>query len=166
MRHLKGLIKQLLHVDDTPEQTALAYSIGVLLGFSPFLGLHTIGGLAIAFLFRLNRVAVLTGVWMNLPWWIVPYYTIATVTGMRMTGFHFNAGLFEAIFQSGMEEGFLRHEFWSGLASQSGLLLSFGIGSMLLSILLSLIAYPIALYGIRLYRSKLKKMEGAPPSAE
>jgi uncharacterized protein (DUF2062 family) len=151
-------------VDDTPERTALAYAIGVLLGFSPFLGLHTIGGVAIAFLFRLNRVAVLLGAWMNLPWWIIPYYTVATAAGMKVIGFRFDPGLLGAILRSGMEDGFLRAEFWNRLASQSGLLLSFGIGSMLLAILLSLIAYPLCLYGIRLYRSKLKK-EGDPPSS-
>jgi uncharacterized protein len=151
-------------MDDTPEHTALAYAIGVLLGFSPFLGLHTIGGVAIAFLFRLNRLAVLVGVWMNLPWWIIPYYTVATAAGMRVTGFHFDPGLLATIFRSGMEQGFLRTEFWDRLASQFGLLMSFGIGSMLLAIVLSLIAYPLALYGIRFYRSKRKKTVSPPPS--
>ena len=32
----------LLHVNDTPERTARAFALGVFLGFSPFLGLHTI----------------------------------------------------------------------------------------------------------------------------
>jgi uncharacterized protein (DUF2062 family) len=163
LQRLKDLIKQLLHVDDTPEHTAFAYAIGVLLGFSPFLGLHTIGGVAVAFLFRLNRVAVLLGVWMNLPWWIVPYYTVATAAGMKVTGFRFDPGILGVIFHSGMEEGFLRKEFWSCLASQSGLLLSFGIGSMLLAILLGLIAYPLCLYGIRFYRSKVKKEDDSSP---
>jgi uncharacterized protein (DUF2062 family) len=165
LRHFRGLIRQLLHVDDAPERTALAYAIGVLLGFSPFLGLHTIGGIAIAFLFRLNRVAVLLGAWMNLPWWIVPYYTVATAVGMKVIGFRFDPGLLGAIFRSGMDEGFLRMEFWNRLASQSGLLLSFGFGSMLLAVPLSLIAYPLCLYGIRFYKSKLKKEDGSPPSA-
>ena len=44
MRHLKDLIKKLLHIEDTPERTALAYSIGIFLGFSPFLGFHTLAG--------------------------------------------------------------------------------------------------------------------------
>ncbi len=165
MRRFKKLIRELLRVDDTPEHTALAYAIGVLLGFSPFLGLHTVGGLAVAFLFRLNRLAVLVGVWMNLPWWIVPYYTVATAAGMKMIGFRFDPGLLAAIFRSGVEEGFLRTEFWHRLASQWGLLFSFVIGSMALSILLSLIAYPLCLYGIRFYRSKRKKADhSSPPS--
>ena len=46
----------------------LAYAVGVFFGFSPFLGLHTILGLVVAFAFNLNRVAVLLGVYSNLPW--------------------------------------------------------------------------------------------------
>jgi hypothetical protein len=30
MCHLKGLIKKLLHIEDTPERTALASAIGIL----------------------------------------------------------------------------------------------------------------------------------------
>jgi uncharacterized protein (DUF2062 family) len=84
---MKNLIKKLLHIGDTPERTALAYSIGVFLGFSPFLGLHILLALAIAFLWKLNRVAILIGIGMNTPWWIIPYYSIATWVGMRVTGF-------------------------------------------------------------------------------
>ena len=40
----------LLHVDDTPERTAAAFALGVFFGFSPFLGFHTILGIAFAFL--------------------------------------------------------------------------------------------------------------------
>ncbi|PYR27245.1 MAG: DUF2062 domain-containing protein, partial [Acidobacteria bacterium] len=58
----------LLHIADTPERTAAAFALGVFFGFSPFLGLHTLLALAVAFLLNLNRVAVLLGVYSNLPW--------------------------------------------------------------------------------------------------
>jgi uncharacterized protein (DUF2062 family) len=154
---MKDLIKKLLHIEDTPERTALAYSIGILLGFSPFLGFHTLAGLAIAFLFNLNRVAILLGVWSNTPWWIVPYYTITTWVGMWVTGFRIDKATVKAIFQLGMDQEFMSSDFWSRVASQWGLLLSFGIGSMILAILLSLIAYPLSLKWIKFYRSCRKE---------
>ena len=113
MRHLKDLIKKLLHIEDTPERTALAYAIGIFLGFSPFLGFHTLAGLAIAFLFRLNRVAILLGVWSNTPWWIVPYYMIATWVGMWVMGFWIDWATLKEIFQLGMDQGFMSSDFWS-----------------------------------------------------
>jgi len=162
MRHLKGLIKKLLHIEDTPERTALAYSIGVFLGFSPFLGFHTLAGLVIAFLFGLNRVAVLLGVWTNTPWWIAPYYMIATWAGMWVTGFWIDGVTLKEIFQVGMDRGFMGSHFWSRIASQSGLLFAYLIGSFILCTLLSLVAYPLALSWIKFYRSQKKHHDRIP----
>ena len=148
----KDLLKRLLHVEDTPERTALAYSIGLFLGFSPFLGFHTLAGLAIAFLFRLNRVAILLGVWSNAPWWIVPYYTLATWAGMCLTRFRIESSALREVLREGSDRGFFAPEFWNCLASQWGFLWSFTIGSLILSILLALAAYPLSLKWIRFYR--------------
>ncbi|MCJ7803776.1 MAG: DUF2062 domain-containing protein [Desulfobacterales bacterium] len=156
MRHLKGLIKKLLHIEDTPERTALAYAIGIFLGFSPFLGFHTLAGLAIAFLFGLNRVAILLGVWTNTPWWIVPFYMIATWVGMWITGFWIDWATLKEIFQLGEDRGFMSSDFWGHIASQWGLLLSFVIGSLILCTLLSFVAYPLSLKWIKFYRSRRK----------
>src|SRR5437868_9085765 len=83
MIHLtRALIRRwlgaLLHIADTPERTAAAFALGVFFGFSPFLGLHTLLGITFAFLLNLNRVAVLLGVYSNLPWVIGPYYAFTT----------------------------------------------------------------------------------------
>lgn len=75
----------LLHTHDTPARTAAAFGLGVAIGFSPFVGFHTVIGIALAFVFGLNRVAVLAGLWVNLPWFMGPYYTAATVAGAWIT---------------------------------------------------------------------------------
>ena len=92
MIHLtRGLIRKwldaLLHIQDTPERTAAAFAFGVFIGFSPFLGLHTLLGVLFAFLLNLNRVAVLLGVYSNLPWFLGPYYVGTTMIGARMLGY-------------------------------------------------------------------------------
>ena len=153
---MKGLFKRLLHIEDTAERTAVAYSIGIFLGFSPFLGLHTLAGLAIAFLFNLNRVAILLGVWSNTPWFIVPYYTIATWIGMKVTGFRIDKAILKRMFQSGMDQGFMSSDFWGRVVSQWGLLLSLTIGSLILAACFTLIAYPLSLKWIKFYRSRKK----------
>ncbi len=60
-RRVRRWLDQLLHTHDTPHRTAAAFAVGVFFGFSPFLGLHIVLGLVVAFAFRLNRVAVLLG---------------------------------------------------------------------------------------------------------
>lgn len=78
---MRRWLDQLLHTHDTPERTAAAYALGVFFGFSPLLGLHTVLGLACAFAFSLNRVAVLLGIYSNLPWILPAYYSLATLLG-------------------------------------------------------------------------------------
>lgn len=155
MIRLKESIKKLLQIEDTPERTALAYSIGIFLGFSPFLGLHTISGIGIAFLFGLNRIAVLLGVWTNTPWGLLPYYTLATWLGTKLLGYKLDYSTFREILDLGTRKGFLSMDFWNGIYSQKGLFLSFNMGSLLLSSLLALIAYPLSLKWIKFYRSRV-----------
>src|SRR5438128_11702821 len=90
MIHLtRALIRRwldtLLHIDDSAERTAAAFALGVFFGFSPFLGFHTLLAILFAFLLNLNRVAVLIGVYSNLPWFLGPYYAIATMVGAQIT---------------------------------------------------------------------------------
>lgn len=151
---MKELVRKLIHVDDKPERIALAFSIGIFLGFSPFLGLHTVCALAISFLFNFNKIAILIGVWFNSPWWLVPYYLFATKIGMILIGYSIDWVAVKGIFQTGLEIGFIKRDFWNLLLSQGGLFWSFLIGSLILSLIFSLIAYPLSLKLLRYYRSK------------
>ena len=157
MRRFVDLIKKLLWIHDTPERTALAFSIGIFLGFSPFLGFHTLAGIGVAFLFRLNRVAVLLGVWSNAPWWLVPFYAVATWVGMKVIGFRIDTAAITQMFRLGRDHGFITSGFWKEFASQGGLLWSFFVGSLLLSLFLGVVAYPLSLKWIKFYRSKKQR---------
>jgi uncharacterized protein (DUF2062 family) len=65
---------------------AAAFAIGVFIGMSPLLGMHTILGLLIAWLFRLNRLITLVGVYVTNPWTIVPIYSFGTWFGAKLIG--------------------------------------------------------------------------------
>ena len=152
----RELFRKLLQIDDTPERIALAFSIGVFLGYSPFLGLHTLGAIGVAFLLGLNRVAMLLGAWTNAPWWIVPYYTFATWIGMWVMRVQIDGTVLKEIFRAGKDQGFIGSDFWSRVASQWGLLASFLVGSLILAALFSLAAYPLSLKVTRMYHSRRK----------
>lgn len=77
---------RLLHTHDTPRRTALALGLGVAIGFSPLIGLHLPLGILLAFLFNLNRVAVIGGVCSNVPWVMGFYYASATAGGTWLLG--------------------------------------------------------------------------------
>jgi uncharacterized protein len=83
---LNQLIATLSKLPDSPERLAAAFAIGVFFGFSPFLGFQTVLGICLALTFRLSRVAVLLGTWVNLPFFVPVYYAVATEAGARMLG--------------------------------------------------------------------------------
>jgi len=150
MIHLtRALIRRwldaLLHIDDTPERTAAAFALGVFFGFSPFLGLHTVLAVIAAFLLNLNRVAVLLGVYSNLPWIIGPYYAFATMAGARITGHRLPPGLksqLAALFDMTV----FGTEFWRQLITiLKPLFWPYTVGSTFGAIVLAALAYPLAL---------------------
>jgi uncharacterized protein len=83
---LRRTVGLLLQVDDTPHRIALAFGIGVWLAFFPILGIHTGLALLIALLFRLNRAAMLVGVYISNPWTVAPLYMAGTVVGCEIFG--------------------------------------------------------------------------------
>ena len=76
----------LLRVEGSPSRVALSFALGVFIAFFPILGIHTGLALAIAVLFRLNKVAILTGAWLNNPWTLAPIYTTGTLVGCALLG--------------------------------------------------------------------------------
>lgn len=154
MIHLtKSLIKRwldkLLHVHDTPERTAAAFALGVWLGFSPWLGFHTLGGVILAFVFNLNRVAVLLGVYSNLPWIIGGYYATTTWLGAILTRTRMPPEFGDRILAL-LELSKFHREFWDGLAALlRPLLTAFIVGSTIGCTILAAIAYPVALAFVR-----------------
>lgn len=134
-------LHRLLALNDTPERIALAFAVGVFFALSPLLGLHTFLGLVVAFLFGLNRPAVLIGVFMNNPWTLVPIYTIATYIGGLLIGFPSTAPLPEFEWRS-----IFHGSFWLLLAGQWRLLKPLVLGSIILAVLGSTLSFLLARY--------------------
>ncbi|GAB4482494.1 MAG: DUF2062 domain-containing protein [Thermodesulfovibrionales bacterium] len=79
-------LRQILSIRESPHRIAIAFAVGIFIGMSPLLGVHTVLGIAAAWLFRLNRVVTLIGVYVTNPWTIVPIYTFCTWVGARLLG--------------------------------------------------------------------------------
>ena len=79
-------LRQILSVKESPRKIALAFALGVFIGMSPLLGIHTVLGLAAAWIFRLNKFVTVVGVFVTNPWTIVPIYTFGTWIGAKLLG--------------------------------------------------------------------------------
>lgn len=157
MFNVRAAFRRLLAIDDPPERTALAFSIGVFIAFSPFLGLHTIMATVIAFAFRFNKIAIYTGTFINNPIvTLVPIIILSYAVGA------FFLGRPLSIPDEGVEllknpELFSR-DYYRRLFLQSwSIVWPFAVGGTVLSVVCSLGAYPITLWALRKHRLRRKK---------
>jgi uncharacterized protein (DUF2062 family) len=159
----RAAFRRLLAIDDPPERTALAFSIGVFIAFSPFLGLHTILATLIAFMFRFNKVAIYTGTFLNNPpLTLVPIIIASYAVGALLMGRPMR------IPDEGVEllksPHLLTGDYYRRLFVQSlDILKPFALGGMILSVVCSLIAYPLTLRALRRFHGR---KDSAPRQSE
>lgn len=84
---IRDNIRYILTIKGSPHSIAIAFSIGVFIGMSPLLGLHTVLALTVASILRLNRMVTLAGAYLTNPWTIVPIYSFSTWFGVKITGY-------------------------------------------------------------------------------
>ena len=145
----RAAFRRLLAIDDPPERTAFAFSIGVFIAFSPFLGLHTILATLIAFLFRFNKVAIYSGTFINNPFLtLVPIIIASYGVGALLLGIPLR------IPPEGIDllrkPQLLTVNYYRRLLTQSWPVVKpFALGGLLLSVVCSLIAHPLTLWALR-----------------
>ncbi|UCE78589.1 MAG: DUF2062 domain-containing protein [Nitrospiraceae bacterium] len=83
---LRDRISHIFSIKETPHRISVAFALGVFVGMSPFLGVHTLLGIAFSYIFRLNKMVTLIGVYVTNPWTIIPIYTFGTWTGTKLLG--------------------------------------------------------------------------------
>ena len=158
MFNVRAAFRRLLAIDDPPERTALAFSIGIFIAFSPFLGLHTIMATVIAFAFRFNKIAIYTGTFINNPiLTLVPIIILSYAVGA------FFLGRPLSIPDEGIallrDPHLLSRDYYRRLFVQSWnhIVWPFAIGATVLSVVCSLLAYPITLWALRKHRLRRNK---------
>ncbi len=140
-RSFRALLRQVLHLQESPQRTALAFALGVFIAFSPAYGLHTAMVVLCTWLFGLNFLALLAGALVNNPWTIVPilgatYWTGALLLGRTDTPtFDWHDLSFSALYQQILPYA-----------------IPFTLGGLILSVLGALLSYPAAYYLILRHR--------------
>ncbi|MBL8074882.1 MAG: DUF2062 domain-containing protein [Nitrospira sp.] len=142
-RSFRALLRQVLHLQESPRRTALAFALGVFIAFSPAYGLHTAMVALCTWLFGLNFIALLTGALINNPWTIIPilgatYWTGAYILGRTDTPtFDWHDLSFSGIYDQVLP--------YAG---------PFVLGGVILSVLGTLVSYPAAYFFITKYRAE------------
>lgn len=113
---------------------------------SPLLGLHTVLAIALAWMFRLNKLVTISGVFVTNPWTIVPIYTFSTWVGAKVLGInqvmpHINWS--DVVFMSLLSD--LKH-----------LLLPFVFGTFLVGSISGIISYFFIYHAVKKVHSSAK----------
>ncbi len=154
----RATFRRLLAIDDPPERTALAFSIGVFIAFSPFLGLHTIAATLIAFWFRFNKIAIYAGTFLNNPFLtLVPIIIVSYALGAFVLGRPLG------IPTEGIEllksPHLLSRDYYHQMFVQSWhIVWPFAVGATLLSVICSALAYPLTLWMLRKHRKRRRTL--------
>jgi uncharacterized protein (DUF2062 family) len=144
-----------LHLQESPQRTALAFALGAFIAFSPAYGLHTAMVVLCTWLFGLNFLALFTGALINNPWTIIPILGATYWTGALLLGqtdapnFDWQDLSFSGIYQQVLPYA-----------------APFLLGGFVLSVLAALLSYPAAYLFFQKHRSSPAKRttEPLPPS--
>lgn len=154
MRWLARTGQILRHVQGSPSRVAAAFGIGVFIAFFPILGIHTGLALGVAFLFRLNKVAILVGAWLNNPWTMAPMFSAGTLLGCLLLGV-------APVTPSGVDWSLRGRAFYSALATTlEPLVWPFVVGNLALGAFLGCAAFLV----LRSLLSKQRRASAATGS--
>ncbi len=102
--------KKILSLDSHPGHIAAGFAVGVFISFTPPIpGLHTGLALAVAFLFRLNKLTCVTGSWINSPITVVPSMILAYKLGAFLLGYKTTELSLKGLEWEGMKGILLQH---------------------------------------------------------
>ncbi|MGQ0810397.1 MAG: DUF2062 domain-containing protein [Nitrospiraceae bacterium] len=138
---VRTVLNQILHLHESPHRTALAFSVGAFIAFSPAYGLHMLMVVFCTWAFGLNFIALMAGAFINNPWTLVPILGATFWTGAQLLGLSEPPPLdwqdlsFIAIYEQVRPYA-----------------VPFLLGGLVLSVLGSLLSYPIAYYLIAKHR--------------
>lgn len=76
----------LVRIDATPQQVAMGFAVGVVLGVFPSFGLGVPAAILLSLIFRINKAATLVGVFIMNPLTLVPIWTASAFIGALITG--------------------------------------------------------------------------------
>jgi uncharacterized protein len=147
----RAKLRTVLHLDDNPHRIAFAFSLGVFIAFSPFIGLHLISAIFLAWVLRLNTVAVLLGTLLNNPWTFAPIFGASLWVGIKIYGRHV----------------VLAPIHWQELTMINVIpklepyLVPFMLGATLLGVIACVVTYPFVYYFVKEYRYLRHRKEEA-----
>lgn len=137
----RQVLREIIHLKDSPKKLSISFAVGVFISVSPFFGIHTILAVALSILFRLNKISIIAGSWINMPWTMPFVYYIEYKIGAFLLNKDSNFNIKPFTMNHYIKEG-------------SGAFLSIFTGSVIIGLLFGIIFYFLLKYIIEIHRRK------------
>ena len=137
-RQLRYLFYRFIRLRGSSEAIARGLAAGVFAGCFPLFGLQTLMGIALAAIFRGNKLVAAAGTWISNPLTYVPLYAFNFHIGRQILGLELE-----------ITEG-LSLNSWDAFMDTSGdFIASLFVGSLVVGAIASLCSYGIGLWLVR-----------------
>lgn len=149
-RRARLVLLDLLGREETPERVAAALAVGVGVGFSPFIGVHIWLALALALIFRLNKIDTVLGQFAGNPWTLPPSFAAGYHLGRFVLRYD------ETEVPELPWSKLLHRDFWQSFTGE-GLgprLASFLLGNMVIAVAAAVATYFAARSVLQLYHRR------------
>ncbi len=140
-RLLQYYYRRFLTLNDTPEAIARGLACGVFTGLFPVFGLQIVFGIALATVFRGNKIAAALGTWISNPLTSIPIFFCNFQVGAWLLGEGIKTLSFEDL-----------KDFETLLQLKEEILVALLLGSAVMGLICSICSYFIGLESIRRFR--------------
>lgn len=149
-RRWRVLLLDLLGREEPPERVAAAIALGIGVGFSPFMGVHFLIAIGLAFLFRLNRVDALLGTLVGNPWTLPPVFAAGYALGRQLLRYD------RSRVPDLPWDRLLHRDFWHAFSGPAlrPRLASYIVGTTVLGVVIGLSAYLVIRALLRIYHRR------------
>jgi len=158
-RGRRFLALKVLHADDPPHAIALGAAIAVFVAFLPLVGFQTLIAVAVAALFKANKVVCVPIVWITNPITIGPIYIgCFTVGNAILPGGRTSADDVNRLVQLANEASVFEAQFWADLGVILGRVsVDLWVGCALVGTVMAVAAYFVSRTVVRTYRERRRQ---------
>ncbi len=135
--------RRFLKIHGNPHEIAMGTAMGLFVALTPFMGAHTAVAILLATVFKWNKIAAATGVWLNNPVTMPFLYGASWFVGSRITGVR----LAESIPHS-----LSLMDTYAFLLKTPAILVTFTIGGIVVGIPLAIGVYYLAYAAVKKYQ--------------
>jgi len=141
---LRIKIRKILLLDAPPNRIAAAAAVGVIVGFSPYIGFHTVLAIGFSFIFNLPLYPLIVGAYITNPLTFIPVYTLCYKFGEFITGR-----------TAEMPVNFSDMSLTTILTTAKSFIFPFFVGAHLLGLILGAITYILSYYLVKKYKDSV-----------